>query len=245
MNQEIKTLDLREHKGRVFFSTDLHGHYDLLHEKLKEVAFDSTKDILILGGDCTDRGPDSKYVLDYLNEPWIYSIRGNHEQMVIDFIEALASGDEREARQPYQMLYCNGGEWFFDITEKHQMQIYESFKSLPLAIELLTPTEKIGIIHAQVPRGCWDKFKDMSTQEMEWEGYATAQWARTKYDKSDKGVISGVDFVLSGHTPTNSGEIEQLGNQLYCDLGSFFRSKISFIEVYPNFIGKTVGGIRE
>lgn len=231
MNQEIKTLDLREHRGRCYFTSDLHGHFDLLHEKLKEVAFDSTKDILILGGDCTDRGPDSKCILDYLNEPWIYSIRGNHEQMVIDFIEALASGDERDARQPFQMLYCNGGEWFFDITEKHQMQVYESFKSLPLAIELLTPTEKIGIVHAQCPFNDWDKFKKMTKAELNWNGAATAQWARTNYDKKLDLIVKGVDRLLVGHTPTNSGEVEILGNVWYADLGSFFRNKISFIQI--------------
>ncbi len=235
----IKVLDFTKPKGRVFFTTDLHGHYDLLHDKLRKVAFDSTKDILICGGDWCDRGPYSQHVLDYLNEPWIYSVRANHEQM---FIEAY-EGDFKN--QACQMLVVNGGSWVAFCEDAHLTAIYESFKSLPLAIELHTPTEVIGIIHAQVPSGCWDKFKVMSPQEMEWEGYAIAQWARTKYDKSDKGVISGVDFVLSGHTPTNSGEIEQLGNQLYCDLGSFFRGKISFIEVYPDFIGKTVGGIRE
>ena len=72
---------------------------------------------------------------------------------MIDFIEALATGDEREARQPYQMLFCNGGEWFFDLSTKQQMDIYQTFKSLPLAIELLTPTERIGVVHAEVPYG--------------------------------------------------------------------------------------------
>lgn len=47
----IKVLDFTKPKGRVLFTTDLHGHYDLLHDKLREVAFDSTKDVLICGGD--------------------------------------------------------------------------------------------------------------------------------------------------------------------------------------------------
>ena len=236
---EILQIDARCHKGRILFTTDLHGHYELLHEHLKVVSFDSSKDILIIGGDMCDRGPDSAHVLDYLNEPWIHCIRGNHEELLIGAVEENFEGWATNC------LIGNGGAWVGDISDELMKAIYESFKSLPLAIELLTPTEKIGIIHAQVPRGCWDKFKAMSPKEMEWEGYAIAQWARTKYDKSDKGVISGIDFVLCGHTPTKSGEIEQLGNQLYCDLGSFFRDKISLIEVYPNFIGKTVGGIRE
>lgn len=229
--EHIRTLDLRKHKGRCFFSTDLHGHYDLLHEKLKEVAFDSTKDILILGGDCCDRGPDSQYVLDYLNEPWIYCVQGNHERMVIDFIEALATGDEREVRQPYQMLFHNGGEWFFDLSNKQQMDVYQSFKSLPLAIELLTPTEKIGIVHAQCPYNNWEEFKKMPKLELEFNGYATAQWARTNYDRQWQETVKDVDRLLVGHTPTNSGDVEILGNVWYCDLGSFFRNKISFIQI--------------
>ena len=48
---QIHQYDLREFKGRVFFTTDLHGSYDLLHEKLKEVGFDTSKDLLFVGGD--------------------------------------------------------------------------------------------------------------------------------------------------------------------------------------------------
>ena len=36
----LKTLDLREHKGRVFFTTDLHAHFYLLEKKYEEVDFD-------------------------------------------------------------------------------------------------------------------------------------------------------------------------------------------------------------
>lgn len=225
----IKVLDFTNPKGRVFFTSDLHGHYDLLHDKLREVDFDSTKDVLICGGDMCDRGPDSQYVLDYLNEPWVYCIRANHEQLLIQTVEDGFSGPAARC------LYENGGEWFFNLLDQGQMStikaIYESFKSLPLAIELLTPTEKIGIVHAQVPRGCWDEFKKMTKPELEWNGEATAQWARTNYDKKLSIQVGGVDRVLVGHTPTDSGEIEVLGNVHYCDLGSFFRDKISFVQL--------------
>lgn len=222
---EIKILDLREHKGRIFYTTDLHGCYDLLHEKLKEVAFDSTKDILIVGGDMCDRGPDSKYVLDYLNEPWLYCIRANHEEMLI------AAYEYPNDRQVFKLLFCNGGEWYYDLEPEQQKAIYESFKSLPLAIELLTPTEKIGIIHAQCPRNNWDEFKKMTKPELEFNGYATAQWARTNYDRQWQGTVKGVDRLLVGHTPTDSGDVEILGNTWYCDAGSFFRDKINFIQL--------------
>lgn len=226
---EVLKLDATLHKGRIWFVTDLHGCYDHLHEKLKEVAFDSSKDILISGGDWCDKGPDSHHVLDYLNEPWIHSVRANHEQLLIQAVEDGFSGPSARC------LYENGGEWFFNMLDQGQMStikaIYESFKSLPLAIELLTPTEKIGIVHAQVPSGCWDKFKKMTKSELEWNGEATAQWARTNYDKKLSIQVGGVDRVLVGHTPTDSGEIEILGNVWHCDLGSFFRDKISFVQL--------------
>lgn len=225
----ILQVDLREFNGRAFFSTDLHGCYDLLHEKLNEFAFNSRTDLLFLGADMCDRGPDSQYVLDYLNEPWVYCIRANHEQLLIQTVEDGFSGPAARC------LYENGGEWFFNMLDQGQTStikaIYESFKSLPLAIELLTSTEKIGIVHAQVPYNNWDEFKKMTKSELELDGEATAMWSRHNYYYKIAVQVEGVDRVLVGHTPTDSGEIEVLGNVWYCDLGSFFRDKISFVQL--------------
>lgn len=211
--------------GRDIFTTDLHGCYYLLHEQLKLHAFDTTKDRLFVGGDWCDRGPDSQHVLDYIYEPWIHSIRSNHEEMLITAFENPTS------RSAYEMLYCNGGEWFYDCTPEKQKAIYEAFKSLPLAIEIESPDGLIGIIHAQVPMDDWEKFRNMNQMELEWNGYAIAQWARTKYDKQDKTDVKGLYKLLVGHSPTNSGEVEQLGNTFYSDLGSFFRDRIAFIQI--------------
>lgn len=212
----------RNTEGRDFFTTDLHGCYNLLHQKLREVAFDTNKDRLFSGGDWCDRGPDSKHVLDYLSEPWIHSIRANHEQMLID---AYESGEESNSAA---MLAINGGMWFYEISPAEQKAIYETFKSLPLGIEI---AGKIGIVHAEVPYGGWDRFKTATKAEIEWNHAAIAQWSRTKYDKSINSEVKGIDKVYVGHTPTRTGEVEVLGNVYYSDLGSFFRDKISFIQL--------------
>ena len=211
--------------GRDFFTTDIHGCFDLLHEQMRLHAFDTTKDRLFVGGDNADRGPYSDTVLDYIYEPWFHSIRSNHEEMLITAFENPTS------RNAYEMLYCNGGEWFYDCSPEKQKAIYEAFKSLPLAIEIESPNGLVGLIHAQVPLDDWEKFGDMSEQELYWSGYAIAQWARTKYDKQDTTDVKGLYKCLVGHTPTNSGEVEQLGNTLYCDLGSFFRDRLCFMEI--------------
>lgn len=230
---EILQIDLTEFTGRCFHTTDLHGCYDLLHEKLSEVTFDITKDILILGADMCDRGPDSQHVLNYLNEPWIYCIRGNHEQLLIQSFEDGFVGPAARC------LYENGGDWVFELMDAGKLQtvqaIYESFKSLPLAIELGTKSGKrVGIVHAEVPYGDWERFKGMTQEELDHDGQAVAQWARTRYDRQEVTNVTGIDYVLVGHTPTNSGEPEWLGNQLYLDLGSFFTGKLGFVQIAEN-----------
>lgn len=223
----IHQYDMRAFKGRIFFTTDLHGSYDLLHEKLREVGFDSKKDLLFVGGDWTDRGTDSHYVLDYLDEPWIISIQANHEDV---FIGAYEEGfDERKAYSG--CLFDNGGDWAKLLTPQHAKAIYERFKELPIAIELLLPTETVGIIHAEVPYCDWDLFKTMVETEYRWDGKNTAQWGRDKYRYSNESNVKNIDRVLVGHTPTNSGVVEVLGNVWYCDLGSHFRQKIALVEI--------------
>lgn len=229
---QIHQYDLREFKGRVFFTTDLHGSYHLLHEKLKDVGFDSSKDLLFVGGDWCDRGPDSKYVLDYLDEPWIISIQANHEEV---YIGAYEEGfNERRAYSG--CLFANGGDWARDLTSTHAKAIYDAFKELPLAIEILLPTETVGIIHAEVPYCDWDLFKNMQETEYRWDGRNTAQWGRDKYRYSNEKPVAGIDRVFVGHTPTNKGSVEVLGNVWYCDLGSHFRGKIGFVEIFNGVV---------
>lgn len=224
----IEQIDLRNFTGRVFFTTDLHGHYDLLHEAMRVNAFNTEKDILIVGADWVDRGPDSRYVLDYLNESWVYSTAGNHEDI---FIGAYEEGFDYQQGASTRCLMDNGGGWTTNLDKSHAKAIYERFKELPVAIELLLDNEKVGIIHAEVPYQDWDRFKEMIETEYRWDGRNTAQWGRDKYRYANTAPIKNIDRVFVGHTPTDSGEVEVLGNVWYCDLGSHFRDKIAFVEI--------------
>lgn len=218
-------------KGRDFFVTDVHGYFDLLVEKMREVGFSPANgDRLFSSGDWCDRGPQSNEVLDWLQEPWVYSTRANHEQLLIQSFEDGFVGPAARC------LYENGGDWVFELIDAEKLQtvkaIYEAFKSIPLAIELESRSgRKVGIVHAEVPYEDWEQFKNITKAELEWNGEAIAQWARTKYDKRDESLIKNIDRVLVGHTPTESGNVEVLGNVWYSDAGSFFRNKLNFFEV--------------
>lgn len=71
-------------KGRDFVVGDIHGAFDLLDKALEEVGFDPAKDRLISVGDLIDRGKNSRRCLDYLEQPWFYALRGNHEDIFMD-----------------------------------------------------------------------------------------------------------------------------------------------------------------
>lgn len=223
----VVQYDLRSFKGRIFFVTDVHGHYDLLHESLRNVGFDRSTDLLLCGGDWTDRGPDSQHVLDYLSD----SVRGNHEQL---FIGAV---DEKWCGRNTNCLIANGGAWVASLTESEVHDIYKAFVELPLGIELLLPHgRKVGIVHAEVPYADWDAFVNVDPLELDMNEQAVCQWSRSWYDRGRQDQVKGVDFVLVGHTPTDSGNIEQHGNMIFCDAGSFFRGKLNIVELNDEFI---------
>lgn len=62
---------------------DLHGCYSLLKSKLKEVGFNFNEDLLISVGDLVDRGNESIECLQLLTEKWFRSVKGNHEEMLL------------------------------------------------------------------------------------------------------------------------------------------------------------------
>lgn len=234
--EHIQHFDMRSWQGRVFVTTDLHGCYDLLHDALKEVAFNPVFDKLFVCGDLCDRGPDSRYVLDYLDEPWFHSICGNHDAM---FIEAHESNWDDNNRSVVN-LWINGGQWAWDLSEQQRDAICDVFKTLPLAIELQFEFGTVGLIHAEVPGRSWDSFKGITEAELTWNGLAVAQWARSKISNADPSVIGGIDLVISGHTPTKDGDPVILGNQLFIDSGCFFRDKINLIEINKELLEKYV-----
>lgn len=70
---------------------DIHGHISVLEELFVSVPFQQ-RDEIIFVGDYIDRGPNSSGVVDFLIDkkkefPEMIFLRGNHEDMFIDFFE--------------------------------------------------------------------------------------------------------------------------------------------------------------
>ena len=73
--------------GMDYVVGDLHGHYDQLMADLQRIQFDFAKDRLFAVGDLGDRGEQSEKVIELLKEPWFFSVRGNHDQFILDRYE--------------------------------------------------------------------------------------------------------------------------------------------------------------
>lgn len=89
--------------GHDYVVGDVHGDYERLTDLLSVIKFDVTVDRLFSVGDLIDRGPASAKCLELLNEPWFFSVLGNHEEMLIN-----AAKDSVEDMELWEQ---NGGEW--------------------------------------------------------------------------------------------------------------------------------------
>lgn len=111
-------------KGRCFVVTDVHFQVKKLMEGLTLLNFDPLVDRLIIGGDLIDRGPDLREALDLLGLPWVFMVRGNHEQMVID------------AWKNNRIYSDNGATWWMALSDESQDMVATKLDSLPHAIEI-------------------------------------------------------------------------------------------------------------
>lgn len=73
---------------RTFVTSDTHGMREQLENCLKQAEFDRDIDTLIHLGDCVDRGPDSRGVIDLLlSIPKRICVRGNHDDVFWNWIK--------------------------------------------------------------------------------------------------------------------------------------------------------------
>lgn len=195
---------------------DIHGCYAFLEEELSRVGFQDTKDRLFCVGDLVDRGPESEKVLEYLKKPWFFSIKGNHEDMIIsafDIPEILCTMEARASR--------NGNLWWLNLPRDRQKLFVDAFCKLPHIIEIAVGNKFIGLVHAElplVPGGDWQYFintKDGRTLDSMLWGRAIVQCSGNTQARIPN--VEGIDLVIHGHSIVSHPK--QIANRLYIDTG--------------------------
>jgi len=204
-------------RGRDFVIGDLHGCLEAVDDTLAAVGFDTSADRLFCCGDLVDRGDDNEAVVALIDEPWFYSVRGNHDQAAIDFLaDPVPSDHHRLATSPENL-------WLRDLcrTQPEQARrVGERLASLPLAISIEGQAARIGIVHAGVPLGmAWAHV----LRELEGSDATVVEevlWTRPM-GLPGAPVTLGVDRIYAGHTPLLKPR--QRGNVWYIDGGGVYR----------------------
>lgn len=203
--------------GRDFVVGDIHGAFDLLDQALLAVGFDPEKDRLISVGDLIDRGPRSADCLQYLAQPWFYSIRGNHEDLFL----YLYKDGKLNVKDTIRAIPA-GTAWLLKETDETLSAIYNALKGLPRVIEIQTSEGPVGFVHGDIPSGInWQIFKK-KIEDGDKTIKQIASMGRDRITKSNDEGVDGVKRVFFGHTPVEGGP-KALGNCFYIDTGAVFK----------------------
>ena len=234
-------------RGRDFVCGDIHGCFDLLEEQLQKVNFDPQQDRLFSVGDIIDRGYDSAKALFYLEQDWFYCIRGNHEQMFLDWCNEDTPVFRADA---FRFHMHNGGQWVADYLGVHIQQLNDdilndtpitekypalnswvkALSALPFAMEIKSSRKKIGIIHAEIPQEV--KWPSLETELNKPRVLYSLLYSR-KYIhslKPENYSIDGVDEIFAGHTILDKPR--KTGNIHYIDTGAYSRNQLTLVEIF-------------
>jgi len=215
----IRKFDLNN-KGRDFVVGDIHGCFDLLKEKLVEINFNWEIDRLFSVGDLVDRGEKSADCIKWINLSWFHSVRGNHEQMAIDYVNGTA--------EKYWYI-CNGGQWLVDLSEEDQKCFASLFSQLPIAIEIKTNNGLVGIIHADCPVDDWGTLNDSLRGYRQDEFIGCCLWERSRAEHNNTDGVKNISKIYFGHTPAK--QVKTLGNCIFIDTGAVFGNGLTVLQI--------------
>lgn len=195
--------------GRDFVVGDIHGHVGLFDELLKAAAFNPARDRVFSVGDLIDRGPDSRGALALLDEPWFYSVRGNHEEMLVGVMTQ---------RIRLEMWIQNGGRWALDCTSEQLVDYAQRLMELPLVIVVGEGAHRFNVLHAetflkdaQIDAGT---IGEREEQRMLWaRSIISGQAAGYSFDNA------GLSKTYVGHTVRP--HVQCIGQHVFIDTGSY------------------------
>lgn len=124
----------RNAKGRDFVVGDLHGHRSVLERELDRLGFDPCCDRVLSVGDLIDRGPESLATLSLINEPWFHAVLGNHELMLLSFLDYYGSRIHSRKSLP-----SGGARWIIEAISRNRrtvLRLADAIASLPLVIHV-------------------------------------------------------------------------------------------------------------
>lgn len=192
-------------KDEIFVVSDIHGCYDELLELLRNWNTETQE--LVLAGDLVDRGKQSKEVLLFAQQVMLEGkgtvLRGNHDQMFLDFLTQSA----HDVGDIFPVWYYQGGRETTqsilgeDVYVEYREDAvilrdrFEKYSYVRDVLELTVPYYEFGdvlVVHAGVPAYYEKNWKRATQEELIWH---RGHWNHP--NKTGK-------ILVSGHTPTTT-----------------------------------------
>lgn len=203
--------------NKLFAIGDIHGCAEELQGLLDNLPYDSDSTIVFLG-DYVDRGPNSKKVIDIIidlkQKCNVITLMGNHEAMMIDFLENPSSVSAG-------LFILNGGSaTLASYTDSDEMfNVPDSHKKFLDELKVFYETDEYYFVHAGVP--------DVPLDQIELEKHGLDMlWIRSKFHTS---VFQWDKKIIHGHTVVE--EVDVCENRINIDTGCVFQGKLSAIEL--------------
>jgi serine/threonine protein phosphatase 1 len=116
----------------IYCFSDLHGIWSLW-EQIRDFCEEDDK--LYFLGDAADRGPDGiKIMQDIMKDKRVTYIKGNHEDMLLNYALSIGTFEDRYNDSEY-MLLSNGGDStikdFLALSKEEQNEIITNIKAMP------------------------------------------------------------------------------------------------------------------
>ena len=114
----------------------------------------------------------------------------------------------------------HGGGWLDECDAATRAAVAEAWRALLLAIEMETPTGKVGLIHADFPYDDWPAIHGRDFSE---GGEEACLWSMDRHRRRCEQPIRHVRAVVQGHLTLPSPW--QLGKVHYIDTGGLARRR--------------------
>ncbi|MHB1419211.1 MAG: metallophosphoesterase family protein [Bacillota bacterium] len=198
--------------GRIFACSDIHGHLTQLIKLLEAAQPNLQEDTLVFLGDYIHRGPDPVECLRFvqkLQAKGAIVLRGNNEDFFLD------SWDDaiKRSRLYQDSLTARTVLEFEALSGQEQDNLLEFMNKMPLFYE----TDDYIFVHAGIrpgtpPSRCTKK-------DLLW---------RRDLIECNTGLGKKVIF---GHTPTETGKINILGDKIAIDCGAALHRRLGMLEL--------------
>ncbi len=185
---------------KTYAIADIHGQLNRYLKFKKDI---DPEDRVYILGDVIDKGPGSmEILLDIMENPNYQMLLGNHEYMMLNYLDALDRQDNYDIKEYGDIwLYFNYGYETFSkyecLTETKKKEVKDFLKNLPIVIPSVCLNDKTYYLVHSNPYKDSDDIIYLNNDNYDVERFI---WDRVPYPYEKEMIRNKI--VIGGHTPS-------------------------------------------